>query len=100
MTFERVRGLIAPRRTLEILQVLTDNGPLRFGELEDSVETSSDTLSQSLTMLVEYGLVNREEKNRRNVSYRVTEFGADILSRVRQLETDLRLNENSSTDES
>jgi DNA-binding HxlR family transcriptional regulator len=98
MVFESVRELVAPKRTLEVLQLLADDGPLRFGELEDSVDTSSDTLTQSLTTLVEYDLIDREERNRRNVSYRVTEFGGDVLLRVRSLETDLESGETASDD--
>lgn len=98
MVFESVRELVAPKRTLEVLQLLAEDGPLRFGELEDSVDTSSDTLTQSLTTLVEYDLIDREERNRRNVSYRVTEFGGDILSQVRSLETDLESDETLSED--
>jgi DNA-binding HxlR family transcriptional regulator len=98
MVFESVRELVAPKRTLEVLQLLAEDGPLRFGELEDSVDTSSDTLTQSLTTLVEYDLIDREERNRRNVSYRVTEFGGDVLSRVRSLETDLESDETLSED--
>jgi DNA-binding HxlR family transcriptional regulator len=98
MVFESVRKLVAPKRTLEVLQLLAEDGPLRFGELEDSVDTSSDTLTQSLTTLVEYDLIDREERNRRNVSYRVTEFGGDILSQVRSLETDLESDETLSED--
>ncbi|MEZ3118212.1 winged helix-turn-helix transcriptional regulator [Halobaculum sp. MBLA0147] len=98
MVFESVRELVAPKRTLEVLQLLAEDGPLRFGELEDSVDTSSDTLTQSLTTLVEYDLIDREERNRRNVSYRVTEFGGDVLSQVRSLETDLEPDETPSDD--
>lgn len=98
MVFESVREFVAPKRTLEVLQLLAEDGPLRFGELEDSVDTSSDTLTQSLTTLVEYDLIDREERNRRNVSYRVTEFGGDVLSRVRSLETDLESDETLSED--
>ena len=90
MAFERVREIFAPKRTLEVLQVVAENGPLRYGEVADAVDTSSDTLSRSLDSLVVYGLLQRNAENQRRVSYELTQLGQDVLQQAERLEDELQ----------
>ncbi len=87
MAYEEVRELIGPKRTLEILDLLQRRGPLNYSNIEDEVPSSSDTISQRLTTLSEYDLIDRREKSVKNVQYAVTERGEEVLRQVQRLQT-------------
>jgi DNA-binding HxlR family transcriptional regulator len=89
MGFEHVRSVVGAKRTLDVLQTLSNRGKSRFSELESSVGISSDTLSRSLDSLVEYDLVRREEVHGRNVTYGITKRGVEFLDDVKRLNDSL-----------
>lgn len=89
MTFEHVRAVLGPKRTLQVLQTVAESGPVRFNELNASLDTSSATLSESLETLVRYDLLYRDEENERRVSYESTAFGRNTLRQIRELESEL-----------
>jgi DNA-binding HxlR family transcriptional regulator len=79
--------LIGKRWTGAIVSALTA-GPLRFGELADSVPGVSDRLlSQRLRELEESGVVARsvEEGTPVRVSYELTEMGLDLEPSIAEL---------------
>jgi len=62
-----------------IIDVLSD-GPLRFRDLELKVEgVNTATLANRLKTMVTYGLVNRKEQSRADVTYELTDLGKQTL---------------------
>lgn len=93
MNFPRVQAVVGAKRTLDVLQVLSDGDQYRFSEIESEIDISSDTLNRSLERLVEYRLVERKQIHERNVQYRVTDFGLRLLAVAERLESKLEQSE-------
>ena len=85
--YEDLRRVIGPKRTLEILRLLSQEGTLNYSDIESKVETSSDVISTGLNTLVTYGLVERTEESQRNVRYTVTDRGDDFLEKIGEIDT-------------
>lgn len=85
--YENLRRVIGPKRTLEILRLLSQEGTLNYSDIESKVETSSDVISTGLNTLVAYGLVERTEESQRNVRYTVTDRGDDFLEKIDEIDT-------------
>lgn len=86
MGFEALQAIVGKKRTLEILSLLSEEGTLNYSDIEDRVDTSSDVLSRSLTMLADHGLIDRIEKSQRDVRYSTTEKGEEVLRRLNEIE--------------
>ncbi|MFC6975874.1 winged helix-turn-helix transcriptional regulator [Halomicroarcula sp. GCM10025709] len=87
MASDDVRRLFGRKRTIEVLQLLSDQGRLNYSEIETSIESSSDTISQSLALLGEYSLVERHERSSRDVQYKITQKGTDLLEALERIES-------------
>ncbi|WP_435319005.1 hypothetical protein [Haloarchaeobius sp. TZWSO28] len=88
MTFDAVVELAGKKRTLEVLHTIDEAAdPIRFSVIDESVETSSDIVSDRLKMLVGYNLLTRTEKNKRNVTYEMTSRGGAVLDYLREVES-------------
>lgn len=74
-----MRKLVGRKRTLEILELISEKEALNYSEIEQEIESSSDTIVTSLDHLVEYGLVERDEQTKKNVIYSVSERGDEFL---------------------
>ena len=85
MEFERVTELFKRKRAIEILQLLEKKGELNFKKVDEAIDSSSDTVSGTLKILAEYGLVERTQHNVNDVRYRLTENGRNALDRIREL---------------
>ena len=85
--YEDLSRVIGPKRTLEILRLLSQEGTLNYSDIEPKVETSSDVISTGLNTLVTYGLVERTEESQRNVRYTVTDRGNDFLEKIDEIDT-------------
>jgi DNA-binding HxlR family transcriptional regulator len=85
--YEDLRRVIGPKRTLEILRLLSQEGTLNYSDIESKVETSSDVISTGLNTLVTYGLVERTEESQRNVRYTVTDRGHHFLEKIDEIDT-------------
>lgn len=77
--YEDLRRIIGPKRTLEILQLLSHEGKINYSDIESQVTTSSDVISKGLETLVAYDLVERTEESQRNVQYSTTDRGVIFL---------------------
>lgn len=86
MASEDVRDLIGRKRTLEILELLSEQGTLNYSEIEDTINSSSETISTALKLLVNHGLVQRNEQSPRNVQYEPTESGNEILDILEEID--------------
>jgi DNA-binding HxlR family transcriptional regulator len=85
--YEDLRRVIGPKRTLEILRLLSKEGTLNYSDIESKIETSSDVISTGLNTLVAYDLVERTEESQRNVRYTVTDRGDDFLEKIGEIDT-------------
>lgn len=90
MGFERVTELFKRKRAIEILLLLEKKGELNFKKVDEGVDSSSDTVSATLKILVEYGLVERTQHNVNDVRYRLTDSGRNALSRIRELKDSVK----------
>jgi len=86
MGSEGVREILGRKRTVEILEYLSGGGTRNYSELENALDTSSDTLSDSLDLLRNHGLVERDERSKKDVRYEITARGETFLEVVRELE--------------
>jgi DNA-binding HxlR family transcriptional regulator len=86
-----VHGLIdtiSKRYALQIIGILGEHQPLRFGEIEATLEvTSPSLLTERLNELVLTGLVDRESYAEvpPRVEYRLTSDGHELEERLRPL---------------
>jgi len=86
MVSEEVREVIGRKRTMEILELLVSGGKMNYSEIEKTVNSSSDTISEALKLLCEYGLIRRVEQSPRNVQYEPTERGGEFLTVVESID--------------
>ncbi|MDT3433248.1 winged helix-turn-helix transcriptional regulator [Haloarcula sp. 1CSR25-25] len=86
MVSEDVRKIVGRKRTLEILELLSEQGTLNYSEIEDTIDSSSETISTALKQLVNHGLVQRIEQSSRNVQYESTESGNELLDTLEEIE--------------
>lgn len=89
MGFEEVKELFKRKRTIELLQLLGANGELNFKAIDKDIESSSDTISSTLQILEEHGLVNRNQQSVNDVRYSLTEDGRDTLNKIKEIQDSL-----------
>lgn len=85
MDYKEVRAVLKRKRTVELLEYLSKNGIQNYTDIEDAFDASSDTVSDTLTLLVEYNLVTRSEKTKKDVRYELTNKGSEFLELVREI---------------
>lgn len=85
--YESVRRIIAPKWSLEILDLLDENGRLNFSEIEAEIDTSPDVVTERLQVLAEEDLIERAEKSHRDVSYAIRNDGRMVLEHVVAVES-------------
>lgn len=90
MGYEQAREVVGTKWTLEILEILEQNGPQNYTSIETALSTSSDIVSDRLKLLTEYGLVERHRRSRKDVRYSITDSGRSVLSTVREFDTLLK----------
>lgn len=86
MVSDEVRAVVGRKRTLEILRRIHEDGPLNFSTIESEIDTSSDVISDSLSILIENGLVHRDEQSTKNIQYRISKKGEKCLDLVEKIE--------------
>lgn len=86
MEFTALPEVLGRKASLEVLSVLNQEDPLRYGTIEDRVGSSTDTLARSLRILSEYGLIIRLEINPRKVEYQRTERGDRVYEKAKKVE--------------
>lgn len=85
MELEKVTELFKRKRAIEILQLLDEERELNFKKVDEAIDSSSDTISSTLKILSEYGLVKRTQHNINDVRYCLTDNGTNALERIREL---------------
>lgn len=90
MDYETVLLVVGRERSLDILDLLAQEGTLNYSDIESGVETSSEVVDRYLKLITEYGLVERDERSSRDVRYSITGRGEEVLERVAELEQLLR----------
>ena len=77
-----VRAVLGPKWSLEVLDLLSAEGPLNFTDIEEAFETSADVITRRLRLLEDHGLIERTPHSSRDVRYTITEDGQAVLDRV------------------
>lgn len=96
MGFDEVTRLFRRKRSIEILQVLTSETELNFTEIVEEVPSSTDTVSQTLTLLNELGLVERDQHHTNDVRYRITPRGRTVLDNIEEISASIQKRGNES----
>lgn len=78
--YEPVREVVGPKWSLEILRLLSDGSEwMNYMDIESEFQTSSDVVSDCLSRLVEYDLVEKDRRSQRDVRYSINQKGEDVL---------------------
>lgn len=85
MDHKVVRTVLKRKRTVEMLVYLSERGPKNYTNIEEAFDTSSDTVSDTLALLTEYNLVDRQEKTKKDVRYEITDRGVKLLELVQEI---------------
>jgi DNA-binding HxlR family transcriptional regulator len=80
-----VRAVLGPKWSLEVLDLLSAEGPLNFTDIERAFETSTDVITRRLRLLEEHGLIERTARSSRDVRYAITEDGRAVLDRAAEI---------------
>lgn len=77
----RTPGSVGEYWTLLVVRDLWFYGPQKFDELQSGLEVSSNTLTNRLGRLVEFGIVGRHayQTNPERFEYRLTEQGMELV---------------------
>ena len=71
---------------LPLLRLLDEEDELNFSVMENELGISSSTLTQTKNLLVECGLVKRNELKRTDIRYELTPNGEKFLQKIGELE--------------
>ena len=88
---EDLLRIIRRRYSLAVMNVIHGRGEARYHDIAESMSTmSSSTLAETLHALVTARLLERRETDARpQATYALTESGVKLLSRLRQLLSEL-----------
>ena len=86
MGFEDVRNVIRRKRTYEILEYIDNSDNRNFSEITAEIDSSSDTISQTLDVLCEYDLITRRERSQKDVRYMITKKGEHAREEIIKFE--------------
>lgn len=89
MPFKEVTALFRRKRSVEILAILEDEKELNFSKIVARVPSSSDTVSNTLEMLTDYELIERDQRHTNDVRYRITPSGKSVLESIRDINSTL-----------
>lgn len=82
----KLEDVLRKKWSLGLLYLLDEEGELNFGTIRDELEISPSTLTQTKDLLVEYGLIKKNEYKRTDYRYEVTSKGKDFLDKINELE--------------
>jgi len=85
MGVEDVRTVVGRKRTYEILDYLSGGDGRNFTEITAEIDSSSDTIWQTLDLLCEYDLIERRERSRKDVRYVITPKGERVREEISRL---------------
>jgi DNA-binding HxlR family transcriptional regulator len=86
MDYDGMLLVIGRERSLDILDLLAQEGTLNYSEIEAGIETSSEVIDRYLKLQIGYGLIDRDERSSRDVRYSLTGRGEEVLERVAEIE--------------
>jgi len=86
MDYDGMLLVVGRERSLDILDLLAQEGTLNYSEIEAGVETSSEVIDRYLKLQTGYGLIDRDERSSRDVRYSITGRGEGVLERVAEIE--------------
>lgn len=87
MRYESLREVVGAKWALHILESLDAESPQNYSSIESSLPTSSDVVAARLDVLVDYGLISRKERSKKDVRYSITETGETFLAVARELDS-------------
>jgi len=84
--YKPVREVMGPKWSLEILRILSDeSGWMNYMDIESELQTSSDVVSDCLSRLIEYDLVEKKRRSQRDVRYSINQRGEEVLRHANEI---------------
>ena len=77
---DAVREILCPKWSLEILWFLAKDSPKNYSDVAEEFDTSSDIIVDRLQQLVETGLLERDERSKKDVQYAITADGEELIT--------------------
>jgi len=79
--FEGTFRLLGQKYVLHILRALVEQSPLRFNELQETIDVNTATITDRLRRMEKLGLIRREVVRvvPRRVEYGLTPMGRDLV---------------------
>lgn len=90
MANEEVTRLFRRKRSIEILKLLTSETELNFSDIAEEIPSSTDTISGTLGLLDEFGLVKRDQHHTNDVRYRITSRGRTVLDNIEEIRASIQ----------
>lgn len=80
------RDVICPKWSLDILRLLAEDSPLNYSRIETELNTSSDVVVERLQLLVDAGLLERNERSAKDVRYSISTRGKELLELLEEID--------------
>lgn len=80
------RDVLCPKWSLDILRLLAGGSPRNYSRIENELDTSSDVVVERLQLLVDAGLLERNEKSAKDVRYSISTRGEELLTLLEEID--------------
>lgn len=85
MDYRTLSDILGRKFSIAILDTLYKEDKMRNRDLKDKLDPSTDSLSDTLDLLEEMDLIERNEKNKTRVYYMLTDKGHIVVERIREI---------------
>jgi len=85
MDYEVLSDIFGRKFSIAILDTLYDEEKMRNKNLKKELGSASDSLTDTLYLLKDKGLIERDEENKTRVYYSLTEDGRFVVEGIRDI---------------
>lgn len=85
MDYRTLSDIFGRKFSIKILDTLYEEGEMRNKDLKMRLGSASDSLTDTLYLLKDKGLIERDEKNKARVYYSLTEDGYITVEKIREI---------------
>jgi DNA-binding HxlR family transcriptional regulator len=85
MDTETLHDIFKKKYSIGILHLLYKEGEMKNAEIKNELNPSSAPLSNTLDLLEDIEWINREEKNKTDVRYKLTSAGKQVVENLENI---------------
>lgn len=85
MDYEALSNIFGKKFSIAILDTLYEEGEMRNKDLKHELGSAPDSLTNTLNILRTENLIERNEENKANVSYNLTDKGRNVIEKIREI---------------